>query len=297
VTGGGNSLSVRTATGKILSPAEYPKHRIGNIPEGVAHFRRLPEAERKPKSWAPQGPDNDRKPPPEGFLVCRVYMRGFNRDARGQLHRKEELTRQYAGPNRDFLWLTGAEWKSLLPSKPKQGAKHAVPGPVADRLFRFYLNDRTKGLMGGFWEPGQFRGGQLSLTVEEVSSTAVRLRLDGSARLTDAADLSAALRKSEFRFLGYLNYDTRKKGFDRFDVVALGDHYDSRPIAREERYKHYYDPSGRITLGVAFELATPGSLGYGTPPLAICMGDPPQLRDYFGTDQHAGVRRYFAKDR
>src|SRR5207248_2696970 len=125
-------------------------------------------------------------------------------------------------------------------------------------LFTFYLNDRTKGIMGDFWGPDECRASELTLTVEGVAPSAVRLRLRAFARLADDPDAARALRKAEFTFEGQLNYDPRKGAFDRFDVVALGENSDDRPIAKDAHYQHYFAKSGHVVLGGAFELAAPG---------------------------------------
>jgi hypothetical protein len=60
-----------------------------------------------------------------------------------------------------------------------------------------------------------------------------------------------------------------------------------------DSHKHYFAGTDRVMLGMAFELAKPGSLGYGTRPLAIYNGDRSRLTDYFGKDLDARVLTYF----
>jgi hypothetical protein len=100
----------------------------------------------------------------------------------------------------------------------------------------------------------------LTLKVEEVSGAGVRLRMEGIARLADDADC-----------------------FDRFDLVAIGT-YDSNQKIIGNPYP--------LTLGVAFELAAPDSLGYGQAPSGIRDHLREQFIDYLGPAKGDAVRRY-----
>lgn len=153
-----------------------------------------------------------------------------------------------AEPNRDFLWLTEAEWRSLVPDDPKMGDVVPVPIAVRNRIFRFHLANNAAGL-AGIWERGQLRSGDLKLTVQEVTPDAIRLRLDGDALLADKADLKEASRAYAPRLSGRLQYDPKKKVFTRFDIVAVGD-YDSRGKDGGKVVHRRYP------FGVCFELAT-----------------------------------------
>ena len=52
---------------------------------------------------------------------------------------EEAFDRQYPGvittpqAQPDHMWLTEAEWKSLLPADPKKGDKAVVPAGITDR--------------------------------------------------------------------------------------------------------------------------------------------------------------------
>ena len=160
------------------------------------------------------------------------------------------------------MWFTEAEWRSLIPAEPRAGERFPVSAAIRDRLFRFHLvPDITFGESNG-WEPKQVRGGELELTVEEVSPIRVHLKLTGSAQL--GLDYETAQAKSrngghsahgyEPRLLGSLDYDRTQHRIDRFEIVALGAFYgtlygDNRILFR----------SGRTPLGVAFELVTADS--------------------------------------
>ena len=175
-----------------------------------------------------------------------------------------------AEPNRDFLWLTEAEWRSLVPDDPKMGDVVPVPTAVRNRIFRFHLANNAAGL-AGVWQPGDLRSGDMKLTVEEAGPDAVRLRLDGEALLANKADLHEATRAYSPRLSGRLEYNTKEKVFTRFDIVAVG-YYDSRGKAGSRHYP----------FGVCFELATGDAPTDRRPPYA----------SWIDKDRARGLRTY-----
>ena len=285
----GNSITIQTATGKVLG-APKPGWN-SEIDKGWAEFKALSEEERKPKNVPEQTHFAIvRPPPPPGGLVSRVYIRGLERDRKGRLVADERQSRDYGGPQRDFLWLTLDDWHSLVPQNPEKGATYQVPAPLARRIFCNHLTGEIVTLARP-WPADNLRAGVLTLTVEEVSQTDVRLRLDGFATLATNPDLPKAERRGEYRLLGYLNYAREKKTFDRFDIAAVGDYYHANET-------DYYVQAGQkkaLTVGLVFELATPDSLGYGTIPWALFdgWGRPPgekALQNYFGTNPYRASR-------
>jgi hypothetical protein len=120
------------------------------------------------------------------------------------------------------------------------------------------------------WRPQDIRSHKLTLTVEEVTPAAVLLRLEGSALLATAPDPAKADRGFDVRLAGHIRYDRAKKAIDRFDVVAVGDHWGEGPFTRRAR-------PGRQPLGVAFELADGKSSADLVPPQAAR-----EINAYFG---------------
>ncbi len=229
-----NTLCVATANGKTFELSSK-----WNFPEGLEKWRQLPRAERGPgvklEDLGKYDPAYNLTPPPGG-LIANVYIRRLAQNPQGQWYTPPMLgvesddpqfPKLHAEPNRDHLWLTKAEWQALVPVGLKKGDTVAVPAPIVERIFRFYLLDRSI-CEGSPWERKEVLAGGLRLTVEEASPAAVRLRLQGSAQL--GKNPKEALR---FQILGLLDYDAQQKAFRRFDLVALSDD----------------------GLGVAFELA------------------------------------------
>jgi hypothetical protein len=235
-----NETAVVTPNARILSASPE---------EGLAKWEKLPEADRKTlEDFGRYDPKLDPVPPPGG-LILRVFARGLARapDGRLEVYRnpKAHLSRE-AG--RDFLWMTRAEWQSLVPAEPRPGQRRAVPAPLVDRVCRRYLIDLVRvGGEGGPRGRADTLHEELTLTVESADADRVRLRLDGSAAFRTHGPEHGAPgkegRADAFRLLGFLDYEARKQAFTRFDVVALSE-------------TGHFDEAARkvLPLGVAFEL-------------------------------------------
>lgn len=266
----GNWMHVATADGRVLFGDHLSgvnQDVVGAFKGALKKWQALPESVRKPgaiKVPAPQYPPRRGlvKPPPGG-LVLRVYMRDLKRDSKGELARitrKDVKNRKLfpdetwewaeaimTQPMPDVMWLTEAEWKSLVPANAKKGDRFDVPAPIKMRLIRYHLINGTFGLAGK-WYPGEVLKGELTLTVEEVYPV-LRLRLRGSALMASNKDLAKAQRGYDTKLSGILEYDPAKKGFTRFDLVSVGDWWGG------DNEGNRFARPGRVPLGIAFELA------------------------------------------
>jgi hypothetical protein len=136
--------------------------------------------------------------------------------------------------------------------------------------------------------PGKFR-----LTVEAVSPTEVRLRLDGYAELHNPRKYlldyrSPGVKKHsqsqialEYRprLLGYVAYHPAKKVVTRFDVVALGESR-GRLVDSNLFGERLYDPN---LLGIAFALVADPKPADLVPPKGLRVGNGYDLKRYLGT--------------
>src|SRR5262249_41964903 len=189
-------------------------------------------------------------------VIVRVFNRQVGRDVTGELRHTVsedyipalrapklgivfsstnwELFRQ---PANDMMWVPKAEWQAMMPANPKTGQRVKVPASLCERIFRFQL-DPARGLgESDCFDKATANAGKLELTVEEVKSNDVRMRLDGYVHLHNPRAYllnyqGPAVKqhsKSQIpldyqpRLLGHLSYDPAKKVFTRFDMVALGD--------------------------------------------------------------------------
>jgi hypothetical protein len=283
--GAGGSQWFVTADGRLL----------GRDPrDALKRWNALPAAARAPGAVqveAMGAVDAQRAPPtpPPGTLIVKLYYRALMRDKDGGLRYTtgKDLWHDEAGAKAegkiealypgaittpqaqpDHLWLTEAEWRSLVPAEPRRGEQFPMPPAIADRLVRWHLNPL---FVYGEANPlgrNEVRSAELMLTVTEVSPRVVRLRLDGSARLGKAAPPGVqAGRKAcidqwgyEPRVLGFLDYDRTARGFTRFDIVALGDQFGRLGICDSA------SRPGCEPLGIAFELVTTDAPAERIPP-------------------------------
>jgi hypothetical protein len=264
-----------TADGQLLTyknAGQLPEVMRDTLRQGLREWKRLPEERRKPGA-VQVGDPGARDPrfarcPPPGGLVVTVFTRILDHRPAG-FCRGTCPTSGGEAAARDHLWLTGSEWKALMPAHPSPGQRQPLPAAVAERILRFHLIDNTRG-EPPMWGRAEIRAQELTLTVEEVTPTAVRMRLDGTALLATHADVAKANRGFDVRLLGYIGYDRAKEAIDRFDVVAVGDHWGEGTYTRQSR-------PGRMPLGVAFELASGKSAGDLVPPQAAR-----EIDTYFG---------------
>jgi hypothetical protein len=266
-----------TAAGKLLAyknAGQAPDVMRETLRQGLAAWQKLPASERRPGAVQvekiPKLDPRYSRRPPAGGLIVDVYTRILEHDAKGGLCRG---TCDVAGGDhaaRDHLWLTEEEWKGLLPAEAKEGDRFAVPARVAERILRFHLVDNTRG-EPPTWAHKDIRSSDLTLTVEEAAGTALRLRLDGSALLATDADPARADRGYEVKLLGYIGYDALRRAIDRFDLVAVGDHWGQGTFTRGAR-------PGRTPLGIAFELARKEGPSSEVPPQGAR-----EIEEYFGS--------------
>jgi hypothetical protein len=214
-----------------------------------------------------------RRTPPAAGLILNVYARMLERTGNGNL--RDSGLRGEAGlefsASHDHLWLTKDEWPELLPPAPKKGERAPLPAAVADRILRFHLVDNTRG-EPPMWNKEEVRLQQMTLTVDQVTSERIQLRLDGNALLATDAPLDKGGRGYEVRLLGYLEYNPRDRIIQRFDIVALGDHWGEGTYTRGAR-------PGRTPLGIAFELVRGDLAADRVPPQGAR-----QLHEYFGSN-------------
>jgi hypothetical protein len=257
---------VLTARGEVIAPRLVTADTGG--PNGANNpfapkrlhaasekFKQLPPEKRTatiaelPSMWKGKAEPN---PPAEG-LILKQYRRGFHRDANGTVHRREL--------HHDSLWMTKAEWQSLVPEQPRVGDSMTVPEFLVNRIGRHHaqiVNPSTSLKISATPKP------VLTLTVEDASPDQVRFRLHGSFLVTEyQPEPGGALTNGiiDYQVCGCLQYDVKKKAFSRFDLAAVGDVTNIR--------KDCVPPKGRTMVsGLLFELS-PGVTPYErTPPYA-----------------------------
>jgi hypothetical protein len=256
----------------------------------LEEFRSLPESERRPQLEDPGSARPPQRPvprPPPGGLVVRgfcSYLRGDpskgGRIVRSQeFYYRENPDRWAAETQSDMLWLTQAEWQSLVPGDPRPGAKAEVAEEIQKRFFSTIAIDYLEGSVNAL-KP---RGTRMTLTVERVTPEAIEMRLDGYGRM--GRDLEEELRKKpnsrgcEIRLLGFVSYQRSRAAIDRFDVVGIGEAWGNKMeyVSREIRVEPY-----PWRYGIACELVS---------------GDSPYDRiPPYNMLHYGGGEPYFAKE-
>ncbi len=242
-----------TARGKLLTYRNGydPPLMRETLKKGLAEWQKLLDAERRPgaiqiDSLVKLDSRYERRRP-SGGLILNVQTRILDRDSKGVFRRG---SCQMAGGDRsarDHMWLTREDRVALFPDGLEKGDKFPLPKRIADRMIQFHLVDNTRG-EPPMWKREEIRDSEITLTVEEASATAVRVHLEGSVILSTNKDVDRSERGYMVRVLGYLKYDGIKKAIDRFDVVAVGEHWGETNLTKGAR-------PGRSLLGIAFELA------------------------------------------
>jgi hypothetical protein len=256
-----------TSSGKLLAyknAGQAPEVMREVLQQGLREWNKLPASERKPgaiqiENLPRQDPRYTRRPPPGG-LIINVYTRILDRTGQNELCQGNCAVPGGNLAARDHLWLTEEEWKSLIPANPKKGARLPMPLPVARRIARFHLLDNTRG-EPTLWTEDDIRSVDMTLTVEDASAVHLELGLNGSALLATDADPAKAKRGYEVKLFGFVAYNGLQKTIDRFDVVAVGDHWGEGTYTRGAR-------EGRKPLGVAFALASKDAPSNQVPPQA-----------------------------
>lgn len=249
-----------TASGKLLAykNAQDPRVMREALEQGLKRWKALPAEERRPGAvMVPaHGKVDNRytRTPPAGGLVLRSYTRILEREKGGRYVHGTCDSPGGDRPARDHVWLTRAEWQSLVPADPHTGQTLPMPAALTRRLVRFHLLDNTRGEPAA-WRAGEVRKASLTWTVTAVSDAELTLTLNGEALLASDADVKKAKRGYDAALRGVLRYDRARKVITRLDLLALGEHWGRSTFTPGNR-------PGRQPLGIAFELAgtTPADL-------------------------------------
>jgi len=250
-----------TAGGKLLMFRNHndPEVMRTSILEGLKEWQRLPAQQRAPGAIKVEGAARVDKAyerlPPKGGLVVTTHTRILDKASKAKADVPSaggycQAHCDFVGGERsarDHLWLTEEEWKSLVPAGVKKGDTVPVSERIAYRLFRFHLVDNTRGEAVA-WKYKEVCYAKLNLVVADVNDSGMTLSLDGVCLLAADGEPERAKTGFDLALRGTIHYNADKKVIDRFDMVALGEHWGSGPYTPGAR-------PGRMPLGIAFELA------------------------------------------
>jgi hypothetical protein len=296
---GNNNWYLATASGRRL--ADPVNRGLPNLEKVWSEWSLHPEADRRPKLPKPiqDRPKSARLTPPPGALILRVYFSYLDTLPGGEVApvkrtrwNSEIMDSRF--PGTDTMWITEKEWTSMAPAAPRKGDPVPFPITLQNRILAYYTAPELIGWNNRAY--GEVRGAEFSLTVEEVTAGGFRLRLEGFARKGKPFDPKGiAPEGGDFRFLGFPRYDSKKKAFDRFDVIALGKAWggsgeDINGGGKGPRveYVPIYERAGRpYSSGIAFELVSGERPADRVPPGPGANGYPgwaPEI--YFGKERN-----------
>ena len=157
---------------------------------------------------------------PEDGLILERFARDVGEDPSAEVLRPV---------NRDALWFTAAEARSLLPEQLVKGGSTEAPA-VAHRMARLSLVDNVRGQTLPF-SPEEVEG-TLRSEVVSVDGSRITLQLSGSTRAVAPGPWSGGdnywkprrewPRSVETDLLGSAVYDRATGRFVAFELVALG---------------------------------------------------------------------------
>jgi hypothetical protein len=261
----GTTLWVVTSAAQTVPAHKARKDKdglAGSLRQVAALYAQLPESERRP---AQPITDENRPMPaaPAGGLVLTIYDVPL-------LPRDDGLcngggTPGIPGPQRQSLWLTEAEWKSLVPNNPRPGATVEVSSKLVKRICLFGMRPATAWHVEHFWDPDSVKQGALHLTIQEVTESGVRMRVHGSVVLRKKSGIKTRPDSKidtppdledryDARIEGVLVYDRQKNKITKWEMVALGDHqgaYWPNVNRGKTACNFTTDP---VALGFSFEL-------------------------------------------
>jgi len=251
---------VATAGGRVLGKDDL-RLRERELAGPLAEYARLPKSERTPPLPDPAKATPPKRPvpePPPGGLIIRGYCT-YLREENGRIVRskeyyyKENPDRWAAETQSDLLWLTEAEWKSMIPASPKPGERIEVAAPIQKRFYSTIGIDYMEGSVNSV----RPRETTMTLTVERADDRELALRLEGHALLGKPMDektrTERETRGCAVRVLGEVRYDRKKQAITRFDVVGVGRAWGNKMdyIHREVRLEEY-----PWMYGIAWELVS-----------------------------------------
>lgn len=173
---------------------------------------------------------------PADGLVLKVYSRDLERKG---LNENDWRTNAW---NFDFAWFRKAEVESMLPKKFEKKTEWDFPEDLTRRLYRIYFRDNVRGQTSPFPDES-IETATLKCKVTKLRKGIVTYSLEGEVKIVDGR------RGVEGKVFGEVEYNTRTKGFDKFELVMGGERW-----GRTE-YNAREDDTERAPIGYAMKIA------------------------------------------
>ena len=275
---GGNHLVAVTAGGKALGDGKSHRGHVLLTEKTLApildEFRKLPENVRKPSLPDPAKATPPRRPvpdPPENGLIIRGYCTYMESTSEGPKKAKrfyyEENPNAWAAETQsDMLWLTEAEWRSLIPEDLKPGQNLEVPEEIQRRLFGTIGIDYMEGSVNAL----PVSSSNMKITVEGSKADTVTLSISGTAAMgkspTPGTSKEGRTRGSQLNVIGRIVYDKKKDQITAFDLAGIGNawgnkmEYTNRAIRLKSPTWRYGIAAELVTTRTPYDLVPPYNL-------------------------------------
>jgi hypothetical protein len=259
---GGNHLVAVTAAGHPIGDGNGHRGHVRLLEKDLAPlltaFRELPDSARKPRLPDPKSATPSKRPVPKAptnGLVVRGYCTYLKTDERGKAQRAKRLYYQQnpdawaAETQNDMLWLTEAEWRSLIPKIGATGTEIIVPKEIQRRFFSTIGIDYMEGSVNAL----PLRESTMTVTFEKTG----QLRIDGYGKMgkayTDESKKDPRTRGCELSVSGRIHYDPDKNKITAFKLVGIGEAWGNK---MEYTRREIGIPGPRWKYGIACELVT-----------------------------------------
>jgi len=232
-------------------------------------FMHMPESDRKPVLEKDLGTPNPLQMPPThppGATIFIIYNTPLDRDVQGKLVRARRL--RAPGPSwpletpitmNDLFLMTREESRALMPGQPYIGQTGTFPDSAQRRLFMFNGYDWTVCYQNDVMP---LRECELRWTVEQVSESEIRLRLDGYSKVGGAAEALQHCQCNNVNGCGHWGTDLKYRGhavisrssssIREFQLVGLGE-----TRTRYNRWSTTFDSKVNVyPTGLVVELAS-----------------------------------------
>ena len=259
---GGNHLVAVTAAGHPIGDGNGHRGHVRLLEKDLAPlltaFRELPDSTRKPQLPDPKSATPAKRSvpkAPKNGLVVRSYCTYLKTDERGKAQRAKRLYYQQnpdawaAETQNDMLWLTEAEWRSLIPKIGATGTEIIVPKEIQRRFFSTIGIDYMEGSVNAL----PLRESTMTVTFEKTG----QLRIDGYGKMgkpyTDESKKDPRTRGCELQVSGYIQYDPNLKKITDFNLAGIGEAWGNK---MEYTRREIGIPGPRWKYGIACELVT-----------------------------------------
>ena len=173
---------------------------------------------------------------PEDGLVLKSYSRDLERKG---LDESDWRTHAW---NFDFVWFRRAEVEEMLPGRVDKKTEWDFPEHLTRRVYRIYFRDNVRGQTGPFPEES-IEKATLKCKVKKLRKGIITYTLEGEVKMVDGE------RGVEGKILGEVEYNTKKKQFDKFELVMAGERWG------RTQYNARQDDTDRAPVGYVMKIA------------------------------------------